>query len=167
MKLTNGGMCRLYKFYTFLVYVIPMVVLFIIKKDDYIKDGSRFGFWGIVVLMLCVIMFKNFCVEFFKKQRIMTVSVIIFIIGIFSEYLSSQLILIGLVSVIASAVSMAFSLVADVYEQHAFKTDEAGEKIINKNIAISQKEAWREAYGYNFAYVPEENKEDSNIGGNS
>ena len=98
MKLTNSGMSRLYKLYTFLAYVLPMVVLFIVNHEAYAKEEGIFGFWGIIVLMLCVIAFKNFVTEFFKKYRVLTVSVILLIIGIFAEFLGSQLVLIGVVS---------------------------------------------------------------------
>lgn len=150
MKFTNGGMSRIYKIYTFLLYVLPMVILFVIKREDYTSDGSIFGFWGIIIVMLCVIMFKSFVVDFFKKYSILTVSIIVMIIGLFSRFLSTQLILIGVVSTIASILSLSVSVVADVYDKHAYKTVD-GEKVVNKSPAISEKEAWKEAYGYNIA----------------
>lgn len=149
MKLTNSGMARVYKIYTFLAYIIPMVVLYGVKYKDFSNDGSIFGFWGIIVLMLCVIMFKNFCVDFFKKYRILSVSIIILIIGLFSDFLATQLVLIGVVSVAASIISLIVSVVADIYEEHAYKVID-GEKQRNTDPAITQKEAWKEAYFYNF-----------------
>ncbi|MBQ3047050.1 MAG: hypothetical protein II988_06600 [Clostridia bacterium] len=149
MKLTNSGMCRLYKLYTFLIYVIPMTVLFITKHDAFSSQGGVFGFWGIIVLILCVLMFKEFVASFFKKQPIISVSIVLLVIGLFAEFLASYLSLIGIVSSAAGVASSAVSVVADVYSQHSYKTID-GEKIINKGVALSQKEAWREAYGYNF-----------------
>lgn len=163
MKLTNNGMGRVYKLYTLLCYILPMVALFIFNYDAYSKEEGAFGFWGIVVLMLCVIAFKNFCIDFFKKYRLLSVSLVVTVLGIFSEFLASQLIVIGVVSSGASIVSLVVSVVADVYDEHAFKLVD-GEKVINKSPAISQKEAWKEAYGYNLVIVnekeekPEENK---------
>lgn len=160
MKLTNSGMSRLYKLYTFLAYVLPMVVLFIVNHDAYGKEEGIFGFWGIIVLMLCVIAFKNFVTEFFKKYRVLTVSVMLLIIGIFAEFLGSQLILIGVVSTCAAIVSLVFSHVGDVYDEHCYKMVN-GEKVINKAPAIPQKEAWNEAYGYTLVVV-EKNDEENN-----
>lgn len=149
MKLTNSGMSRLYKLYSFLIYVIPMIVLFIIKKDAFSSDGGIFGFWGIIVLILCIIMFKDFCASFFKKQPILSVSIVLLVLGFFSEFLATYLTLIGVVSGVAGLLSSLVSVVADVYENHSYKIID-GEKIINKRAAIPQKEAWREAYGYTF-----------------
>lgn len=159
MKLTNNGMARVYKLYTFLAYIIPMIVLYIIKNKDFSSGGSIFGFWGILVLMLCVIAFKNFLVEFFKNYGLLTVSLVFLIIGIFSDFIASELVVIGMVSVAASIVSLIFSVVADIYDEHAFKTVD-GEKQRNTAPAIPQKQAWREAYFYNF--TTEETEETEN-----
>lgn len=156
MKLTNGGMSRVYKLYSFLIYVIPMVVLFIIKKDAFSSAGGVFGFWGIIVLILCIIMFKDFCASFFKKQPILSVSIVLLALGLFSEFLAEYLTLIGLVSGIAGLMSGLVSVVADTYENHSYRMVD-GEKVINKKVAISQKEAWREAYGYTFITEEEAN----------
>lgn len=150
MKLTNSGMCRLYKLYTFLIYVIPMTVLFIAKHDAFSSQGGVFGFWGIIVLILCVLMFKEFVATFFKKQPIISVSIVLLVIGLFAEFLASYLALIGIVSGVAGIASSIVSVVADVYNTHSYKMVD-GEKVLNKGVAISQKEAWHEAYGYNFA----------------
>ncbi len=150
MKLTNGGMCRIYKLYTFLVYVIPMALLFAFKYESFSSDGGIFGFWGIIVLILCVIMFKEFCASFFKKQPIISVSIVLLVIGVFADFLATYLTLIGIVSGVGGVLSCIFSVVADVYNAHAYKMVD-GEKVINKAVALSQKEAWKEAYGYNFA----------------
>ena len=150
MKLTNSGMCRLYKLYTFLIYVIPMTVLFITKHDAFSSQGGVFGFWGIIVLILCVLMFKEFVASFFKKQPIISVSIVLLVIGLFAEFLASYLALIGIVSGVSGVASSVVSVVADVYNTHSYKMVD-GEKVLNKSVAISQKEAWHEAYGYNFA----------------
>ena len=149
MKLTNSGMCRLYKIYTFLIYVIPMTVLFIIKHDAFSSQGGIFGFWGIIVLILCVLMFKEFISSLFNKQPIISVSIVLLVVGLFAEFLASYLTLIGIVSGVSGIASSLVSVVADVYSAHSYKTID-GEKVLNKSVAISQKEAWREAYGYNF-----------------
>ena len=142
-------MAKVYKLYTFFAYILPMTALYIWKYDNFSKQGGTFGFFGIIVLMLCVIAFKNFCLEFFKNYRILTVSIIILIIGIISEFLSSELLTIGIFSVIASGISLLFSCVADVYDEHAYKVVD-GEKQKNGDPALSQKLAWKEAYGYVF-----------------
>lgn len=149
MKLTNGGMAKVYKIYTLLAYILPMSALYLWKYKEFSAEGSKFGFFGLIVLMLCVIMFKNFCVEFFKNYRILSVSIIIMIVGLFADYLASQLVLIGAWSVGASVLSLIISVVGDIYDEHAFKTVD-GEKTRNPDPAISQKQAWKEAYFYNF-----------------
>ena len=147
-KLTNGGMAKVYKLYTFIAYLIPMAVLFFVRFGVYSRSEGAFGFWGIVVLMLCVVAFKNACLNFFKNYRLLSVSLVILIIGVFSEFLASELLIIGIVSSVGSIISLLFSVVSEVYEKHAYKTVD-GEKVINKTQAIPQKQAWKEAYGYN------------------
>ncbi|MBQ7349252.1 MAG: hypothetical protein IJW47_04585 [Clostridia bacterium] len=126
-----------------------MTILFITKRDAFSSQGGIFGFWGIIVLILCVLMFKEFVASFFKKQPIISVSIVLLIVGLFAEFLATYLALIGIVSGIAGIASSVVSVVADVYSRHSYKTVN-DEKVINKGVAISQKEAWREAYGYNF-----------------
>lgn len=155
MKLTNSGMCRIYKLYTFLVYVIPMTILFIAKYDAFSSRGGIFGFWGIIVLILCVLMFKEFLASFFKKQPIISISIVLLTIGLFAEFLASYLTLIGIISGASGIASSMVSVVADVYNSHSYKMVD-GEKVLNKSVAISQKEAWREAYGYNISGGDEE-----------
>lgn len=159
MKLTNGGMARLYRIYTFLIYAFPMLALYAWKHEEFGTQASAFGFWGIVVLFLLIIAFKNFCIDFFKKFTLLSISLIILFIGLFSEFLSDNLILIGAFSTVASLMSLFISVVADVYANHAFII-ENGEKKVNKSPAIAQKEAWHEAYFFSFAESEEEPQEE-------
>lgn len=150
MKLTNGGMSRIYKLYTFLAYLCPMLALFIIKRDEFSSQGGVIGFWGIIALFLCIIAFREFCVSFFKKYRQLSISLIVLIIGLLSEFLGDNMVIIGAVSTAASLISMFFSCVADVYENHAFRLVD-GEKTLNRGAGLKQSDAWREAYFFGFA----------------
>jgi len=162
MKFTNGAMAKVYKIYTFLIYIIPMIGLYVWKHEDFGTEGSIFGFWGIVVIFLMVIAFKQFCADFFKKFPQLSVSLIILFIGLFSEFLADNLVLIGSFSTVASILGLLFSTVADVYQSHAFLIDKAtGEKRLNKNKAISQKEAWQEAYFFGIAEEVEETEQEN------
>ena len=165
MRVTNGAMARVYKLYTFLVYALPMIALYAWKHDEFATEGSAFGFWGIVVVFLLVIAFKNLIVDFFKKYSLLSISLGILFLGLFSEFLADNLLIIGVFSTVSSLFSLCVSVVADVYTEHAHIM-ENGEKKVNKAPAISQKEAWKEAYFFDFVAnteiepeEPEENDE--------
>lgn len=150
MKLTNKGKAWLYRFYAFLVYLIPMITLFIVNYQEYDKDGGAVGFWGIIVIAFVVLAFKGYILNLFKKQPITTVSIAIFVVALVMKNIAGQMILISAVSAIAALLSSFVSVVSDVFVEHSFKMVD-GEKVKNSAPAISDKQAWLEAYGYIFS----------------
>ena len=150
MKLTNKGKAWLYRFYAFLVYLIPMITLFIVNYQEYDKDGGAVGFWGIIVIAFVVLAFKGYILNLFKKQPITTVSIAIFVVALVMKNIAGQMLLISAVSAIAALLSSFVSVVSDVFVEHSFKMAD-GEKVKQSAPAISDKQAWLEAYGYIFS----------------
>ena len=154
MKLTNLGKSRLYKFFGFLAYLIPMALLFIFNIDNYKTDGSIFGFWGIVILVMILVMFKRYLLSFFGKYTRVSIGLGLFAIGIFSRYVGEHLALIGIVSFFASLISFYFDLIADIYERHAYKIID-GEKIVKSEIGMTFKAVNKEFWGGTVADITE------------
>ena len=142
---TNKSRYIFYKWLSFLIYIIPLVVLFIIKRDDYITEsgGKTVSFFGYMVVIFVIVAFKDKVLTFAKKNTILTVSVIIFTIAWVMKYLANELLLISAVSLIGSLISTIIEPVVVVYEAKLEK-ERNGD---NVNL-LSHKNAWRLAYGF-------------------
>jgi len=127
-----------------------MITLFIVNYQEYDKDGGAVGFWGIIVIAFVVLAFKGYILNLFKKQPITTVSIAIFVVALVMKNIAGQMLLISAVSAIAALLSSFVSVVSDVFVEHSFKMVD-GEKVKNSAPAISDKQAWLEAYGYIFS----------------
>lgn len=145
--MTNRGMSLLYKAYSFIVYVIPMAALFLLNLDAYKTDGSIFGFWGFVILAFVFVAFKNSFLNLIKNRTLITVSGMFLIFAVLMNYLASEMILISSVSFVGAVLQSVIGVVADVYSDHAYITVD-GIKRLNGKKALSQKQAWAEAYGF-------------------
>ena len=143
MKLTNMGQSVMFKIYAFLVYLLPMVVLFIANFDAYTTD-SKISFFGITLLIFVCIAFCNTLKKIINYNLGMTFSVIIFIIAIASKYLGEQLLLISGCSIIGSVLSLVFGAISNTYYRFAFIEDEQGRKRKDTSPAMPLKEAWKE-----------------------
>ena len=148
MKLTNLGKFRLYKMYSFIAYLIPMLVLFLVEHEKYLSTPSySFSFFGYAIVFLIIIAFKNVVLECLKKNLMLSLSLTLFIVSIITYYLADNLLLISFVSVIGSAFSFVVDKVADVYYANAYVCkDNNGIKQKNPAQALSDKEAWKIAY---------------------
>lgn len=142
---TNKSRYIFYKWLSFLIYIIPLAVLFIIKRDDYITEsgGKTVSFFGYMVVIFVIVAFKDKVLTFAKKNTILTVSVIIFTIAWVMKYLANELLLISAVSLIGSLISTIIEPVVVVYEAKLEK-ERNGD---NVNL-LSHKNAWRLAYGF-------------------
>lgn len=142
---TNKSRYIFYKWLSFLIYIIPLVVLFIIKRDDYITEsgGKTVSFFGYMVVIFVIVAFKDKVLTFAKKNTILTVSVIIFTIAWVMKYLANELLLISAISLIGSLISTIIEPVVVVYEARLEK-ERNGD---NVNL-LSHKNAWRLAYGF-------------------
>ena len=127
-----------------------MITLFVVNYQEYDKDGGAVGFWGIIVIAFVVLAFKGYILNLFKKQPITTVSIAIFVVALVMKNIAGQMLLISAVSAIAALLSSFVSVVSDVFVEHSFKMVD-GEKVKNSAPAISDKQAWLEAYGYIFS----------------
>lgn len=157
--MTNKGKAFLFKIYAFLIYLVPMAVLFAINYKEYDKDGGVIGFWGMVVIAFVVLAFKDYIITFFKKQPLLTVSLTIFIVSIVMSELADKLALISGIAVIASLLSSFVSVISDSFMNHAYIIQPNGEKSLNTNEAISTRQATMEAYGFVFTKKDKEDKE--------
>lgn len=145
--MTNGAKCKLYRAYAFLVYALPMALLFILNHEAYAGKASAIGFWGYIILIFVIAAFKDKFLTLFKNSSLLTISAIFFVIALTMRYLSDEMILIALVSLVGSVLSTFIDIVGDVYERHS-KIIVDGVEQKNRKPAIPDKEAWKEAYSF-------------------
>lgn len=144
--MTNGAKCLLYRFYAFIVYSTPLAILLLIN-NGYLSNGSKIGVFGIIIISLIIVMFKEQMLTFFKSQPLFITSLVLLFISIVFKYIGDELFYISLCSIIGSVVSMVFGKVANVYENYKYITID-GIKKKNRQQSISDKQAWAEAYGF-------------------
>ncbi len=141
---TNKGRYRLYKLISFLVYVLPLVILFAVERDHYLKTaGTSLSFFGYIIVAFALIAFKDKLLGFAKNNAILTVSLIVFIISLIMRYLADELLLISGVSLFGALLSTIIEPVCEVFKKRADKDDEDGEVRL-----LTHKNAWRLAYGF-------------------
>ena len=147
MRLTNRGKSIVYRCLAFLVYVIPMTILFIANYKAYTNTAGSVGFWGFVIIAFCILSFKNTIIECFKKRALTTFSIAILIIAIVMRFLADEIILIATISTVGSVLSSFIEVVADTYDNLSYKLID-GVKQRNTDQALSDKKAWAMAYGF-------------------
>lgn len=150
MKLSNHGKSVLYKLYAFLAYASIMLTLFFVKLQDYAPE-NRLGFYSVIVLIFIIIAFKDTMKKIINYNLQLSASVITLACAILGYTVGKEMILIASASVVGSILSMFFGVVADTYAEYAYITDSNGIKRKNLARAISDKQAWRESYGFCFA----------------
>ena len=143
--MTNGQKAVLYRLYSFLAYLVPMMVLFLINHNKYITEGGAFGFFGYILMIFIVVSFKNTFLDLIKSKTLLTVSAILFLFALLMKYLADEMLIITVFSFIGAALQLLFQMVADVYENHAYVT-ENGIKRKNRAPALTDAQAWKEAY---------------------
>lgn len=143
--MTNGAKCLLYKFYSFLVYLIPMGILFFINRERYDSDGSFVGFFGYIAIFFVILAYKNAFNNLMKNKTLLTVSAVLFVFSLIMHYLAKEMMLITGVSFVGAIFQSIFQAVADVYENHS-KIVIDGVNRRNTNPAIPDADAWREAF---------------------
>ena len=144
--MTNLGKSYIYRLFSWCAYMIPLAVLFIINRDAYIAPESAIGFFGIVIIALAVIAFKDTVINAFKKSPLMTLSIVLLVVGMMMESIAGQLSLIATASLVGSCLHLIVDKVADVYHDRAYRIVD-GVKTRNREPALPDREAWREAYG--------------------
>lgn len=143
--MTNKGRYWEYKAISFLIYIIPLLVLFALQPNHYVKSaGTSVSFFGYIILALIMIAFKDKFLEFVKKNAVLSVSLIIFITSLIMRYLADELMVISGVSLFGALLSTVVEPVADVYHARAEK-EKIGE---GTGEVLSHKNAWRLAYGF-------------------
>lgn len=142
---SNRGRYLEYKALSFAVYILPLLILFAVENTHYLKSsGTSLSFFGYVIFALVLIAFKDKIVNLGKKNVVLSVSVVIFVVSAVMRYLADELLLISGVSLFGALLSTVIEPVADVYKVRADK-DKAGE---GDGTTVTHKNAWRLAYGY-------------------
>lgn len=141
---TNKARYLFYKWLSFLIYIVPLVILFAVKSGDYISDGGgkTMSFWGYLLIIFAVVAFKDKVLNFAKKNTILTVSIIIFAIAWIMKYLANELLLISFISLLGSLISTFIEPVVNIYEARV-KKEREGEAVG----LLAHRDAWRLAYG--------------------
>lgn len=143
MLATNKARYWFYKVLSFVVYAIPLLVLFAVQKGNYIKSaGTSLSFFGYIIIFFLLIAFKDKVLDFAKKNIILSVSLVVFIISIVMRYLADELTWISGISLVGAVASMVIEPVSEVYKKRADKDVETGTYDL-----LSHKNAWRLAYG--------------------
>ena len=143
MKLTNYGQSILFRIYAFLVYLVPMLILFFCNMQEY-TSNSAFSFFGIVLIGFVAIAFCGTLKKILNYNIGLSVSAIIFIVALMSKYLGEQLLLISGCSFVGSVLAMFFGAISNTYSRFAFVIDEQGRKRKDKSEALPLKEIWKE-----------------------
>lgn len=142
---TNKGRYFEYKVISFAMYVLPLLILFAVENTRYMKSaGTSISFFGYIIFALILVGFKDKILEVGKKNVILSVSLVIFIISAIMRYLADELLLISGVSLFGALISTIVEPVADVYKLRAAK-DTAGD---GDGSVLTHKNAWRLAYGF-------------------
>lgn len=140
---TNRGRFYEYKAISFIIYLLPLIVLFSVNYGSYIRSaGTSLSFFGYIIIAMILIAFKDKFLEFAKKNVVLSVSLVVFIVSIVMQYLAQELMLISGVSLFGAFLSCIVEPVADVYHVRAEK-EKAGEVVD----VPTHKNAWRLAYG--------------------
>lgn len=145
--MTNSAKKVIYRVYAFLVYLIPMVVLFFVRMEKYMQVQGALGIFGFILLVFVFMFFGEKLLDKFKEKRVLFVSVGLFVFAITTYYISSELLWITATSVVGAILSEIVNVVGDVYARYEYKMVD-GVKTKNKDAALSDKDAWREAYGF-------------------
>ena len=143
--MTNGAMKKLYKFYAFLVYLVPMLALLIIRREHYASPEKAIGIFGIMIIFFVVLYFQKQLFSM-KGKAFIIISGLLFVFSIITRFIAEELEIITGVSFVAAVISEFINIVANVYEDYEYKMID-GVKRKNTERAITQKQAWREAYG--------------------
>ena len=145
--MTNGAMKKLYKLYAFVVYLIPMLILFFARINNYVNPEQAIGFFGIVLIIFVSLYFSRQILDKgFQGKTPIIISGILFIFSFITQYIANELMIITGVSFVAALLSEFINQVSYVYENYEYKIID-GVKRKNLDKALPQKDAWREAYG--------------------
>jgi len=140
--MTNIRRFYMYRLLAFVAYLVPMATLFGIRHNIYLKTmSSGLSFFGFVVVMLLAISFKSKLTAVARKNTVMTISVVIFVVAVVMQYLATELLIISLASVVGCVFSAIFEPVAEVYKGRCYKD---GAKVRTER--LPHKKAWQQGY---------------------
>ena len=144
-KQTNKGRFYLYRLLSFLAYVMPLMILFACQSSHYLQNvGTSLSFFGYIIVALILIALKDKLLDFAKKNTILTVSLVLFVVSAVMRYLADELLLISGVSVFGALLATVIEPVADVYKKRSDEEAKNGKTMET----ITHKNAWRLAYGF-------------------
>lgn len=145
--MTNFAKCLIYKCLAFLVFCVPLVILFIANHDEYGTKASAVGFWAYIILIFCVIAFKETVLSVVRKHTLISVCLAVFVTSLVMHFLADRFMLISGVALIGACLQEIVDSVADTYRDHSYIVAADGTKTRNTAPAIPDRQAWRETYG--------------------
>ena len=145
MKLTNYGKSIVYKLYAFLVYLIPMLILFFVNMKEY-TTNSRISFFGIIIIAFVIIAFKETVRKIINYDLFLSVNVAIFVVSLLAYFLAEKLILITAVSFVGCVLSSFVGAIATTYYNLSFIVDANGNKRKDTKPGLTLKQALKETY---------------------
>lgn len=145
--MTNAGKHLLYRVYSWGVYAVPMLIMWLANQETFGSTGSTVGMFGILVIALLLLAFRKEVLNLLKTRTLLTGSVALLVVAILMRVIADNLLMIAIVSCIGAAMQSSIEVVANVYERYAYIVNDDGIRVRNPAPALSDADAWREAYG--------------------
>jgi len=138
----NARRYYFYKLLAFVAYALPMGVLFGLNFKTYTKNEyTGLAFWGYVVAIFLALALKDKLTAVAKKNTLLTVSTIIFVVSLLMYKASEQMMLISGMSLLGCLLSTVFDKPAEVYKRACWDN---GKKI--RTAVVPHKRAWADGY---------------------
>lgn len=144
--MTNRGKLRLYRFLSFIVYVIPFAFIVVYKFDLFIKyDVTKLSLYFYLTAMFVAVGMKDKLFNTAKKNPTLTLSTVLFVTAIIMQHFATELMLISLAGICGSVLSAIIEPVVSIYYNACFEQNgDYKKRIITDD--IPQKQAWKKAY---------------------
>lgn len=148
MKLTNSGKMWLYRLYSIIAYIIPMLLCYFIFFFNS-KPKVQFGFWGFFVFFLIFIFSYKILTKSLQKTPLMFGSAVLLAFSIVMSELADNVMIVSIFSFIGACLSTIILKVENVYQANSKIAVNGNVNNMQKNPApaLTDKEAWKIAYG--------------------
>lgn len=145
----NLARYRAYKLLSFIAYILPLAILFAFNYNSYIRTPAKgIGFFGYILIIFILIGFKSKIQSFAKKNTVLTVSLIVFIVAFIMQFLAKELLMISGMSLAGCVLSAVVEPVADVYYSLCYEHTTNDIRQRRRGVdTMPHGDAWRLAYG--------------------